>query len=686
MARRAALAAAAVIGIAWTGSVVRGAPSAGPGEPKLQFVKTVLTWHGNAAHLVWSDDGKTLFLANEEGRMSAVKIDTSNPMKPRIAATNDAGNFLWAADQRNGVLVFHSSVNEGTLRLDPRTFASLWNIKLGHSHAIATDGTRIFQPLEGNLGALVVLGTDGKELSRVAAPNAWPGVYGAVYDAATKRLYISVTRDPKDDTASTAGIYIYEVGGAAPAFRGRIPGTAGEVAVHGPRVWISRGDVLEVWNVANAQHPQQVGSWEAQVDRGPGGAPILMVPGAVAVNATGTRLYAAYTSVSARVGRGAPGSGAQVFPDAPAGFLIFDVSGSTPALITSEAWQYDGPYYMMPLAVALSPGGSTLAVSYWRYGVRLFGVARDSIVSLGRQATTGEAHDVYVDSRGIMYVFANDDVQIIDPQSGEHLDDVPLRGGGDGQWRPFGDGVVIVRGGPPLILTLRDAKVAAVDVVRRVPTYIWDNVFEDPFLFSGGEDGMLIVSRVTSAGDGQYTTRVVGRATVPRADGQPRGASQLLALAKAGDVIWALGPTIGVAAFDVSRPESPQRVFQDPFTFKENGNHVGLVVAHGRVYAGAGDHGVLIYDPQTFKRTGSIEGMNVNFLDVIRNDYLVVANYWYPQQPEGVYLYDLRANPDRPVFADRFPKPQGNANFRARVFGDRVYRVPLYGVDILQAP
>lgn len=658
-------------------AVAHGAQAV-PGQaagPRLRLVRTVPTSHGNAAGLAWSDDGKALFLANEEGWMSAVKIDAGDAARPRIAATEGTGNFLWAVAQRAGLLVFQPSLGDETLRLDPRSLAVVWRRRTGPSHAIATDGSRVYVAQEGTPGALVVLGADGRELGRVAEPDGWSRVYGAAYAAGGGLLCVAAAGDGAG--GAPGGIYVYDVRGGRPIRRGRIPGPASAVAAGRGRAWVASGSTLAAWQLADPAHPQLAGTWQQPVEKGPGGTPVRLDLGSLAVDRAGTRVYAAYRSVAAQ--------GGGDVPDWSAGFMIFDVARDAPELLVRQDWTFSAPYRLAPASVALSPDGATLAVSYWRYGVRLFGVAGDRVAGRGGVATAGEAHDVYVDAQGVLYVFANETMQIIDPRTGGHLADVPLAHGGDGGWKPFRDGAVVVRGQPVRVLSLRHAAVRVVQDLPDPGTYVWDSVYAEPYLYSGGENGALAVQRIDPGGPGTYSARIVGEARAPRADGAI-GYAPLLAVAKDGPLVWALGPTVGVAVFDVRDPASPRLVMHDPFTFEANGNHAGLVAARGRVYAGAGSAGVIIYDPATLRRTGAIGGLSVDFLDTVGSDFLVVANYWYPRLPEGVYVYDLRRSPDAPAFVDRFPRPGGSANFRARVVGHRIYRVALSGIDILEGP
>jgi hypothetical protein len=364
--------------------------------------------------------------------------------------------------------------------------------------------------------------------------------------------------------------------------------------------------------------------------------------------------------------------------------MIFDVTGDTPRLIAVQDGKVSGPYRLIPTGVAISPDGGTLAVSYWRYGVRLFSVRGDRIVPEGGVATAGEAHDVYVDGQGILYVFANETMQIIDPRSGQHLNDLPLVSGGDGGWRPFRDGAIVVPGPAATILKLAGGGIQFQQTLAGFGSYTWSVAFDGTsYLYQGDEAGRIHVDQVSVAANGTYNVVEVGAVQVPAVGS---GANPLLALALQGPTLWALGPNAGLAAVDVSTPSAPKVVYQDRFTFATNGNHAGLVIAQNRVYAGAGGSSLRIYNPSTLKMTGAIAGFDVNFLDVVGSTYLVLANYWQTTNPEGVYLYDISQNPDAPLLVDYYPKSYANANFRARAVGTKIYDVPLWGVAVLQTP
>jgi hypothetical protein len=610
--------------------------------------------------------------------MPAVKIDAFAPANPVISATNGSQNFLWAADQRNGLLVFQPSHGGATVRVDPVTFQTIWKVNTGRTHNVATDGSRVFVPLEGAPGTLLVLGADGSIQARIDQPDGWASVYGMAYDDGTRRLYISSSADSA--RSIPGGIYIYDASKSLPAYLGRIPQASWDIAVRGTRLWRQTGPTLEEWNVASPSSPILLGSWKANAVKGPGGTLVQDNLGDMVTDAAGMRLYVAYHAVTAEKGK----AGHQVL-DWPAGFMIFDVSGTTPQLLMHQSWPADATSYEQPTAVALSPNGTILAVSYWAFGVRFYNVAADAVSDLGTVATTGEAHDVYVDAVDNLYVFAHDDIQVLDPRTGAHIRDIPIVGRVvDGGWVPFLDGSIVLPGRQPSILKLQGGKIAYQQTLPGFPAYTWSVRFDGANLYSGTEDGTIYVTEIGGT-FGDYTSHLIGSIRVPRADGAYGGAP-LLAMGLQGTTLWALGPTVGVVAVDVRSPTVPKIVYHDKFTFNVNGNHAGLVVARNRIYAGAGSIGLRIYTPGNFALTGTIAGYNVNFLDAITlgHPFLVLSNYWYSAHPDGLYIFDIGANPDAPPLVGWFPEPKGGANFRARVFGTVVYRVPLYGIDTLQ--
>ncbi len=651
-----------------------GAPNPGG----FTLLGSYTTPQGNAAHLVWSDDGSAVYLADEEGFMSAARINAADPTHPTVAAANGQQNFLWAVDQRGGLLVYQASISTNgtnTIGIDPGTFHTAWTATTGSSHAVATDGARVFVPLENLPGTLLVLNASGTQTASVQAPDGWTDVYGIAYEAGTHRLYVS--SGPDASRGIPGGLYIFDVGQATPAYLGKIPEASWDIAVRGTRLWRQSGPAVETWDVSNPGAPVRLGSWTAPVVSGPGGTPVQDQFGDMAVNSSGTRLYIVYHAVTA--------SGGNQVLDWPSGVMIFDVSGSAPQPLARQSWAVDAPYYEQPTAVALSPNNSTLAVSYWAFGVRFYNVANDAVAALGTVATTGEAHDVYVDAQGIMYVFAHDDIQIINPATGAHLQDIPFAGMVvDGGWRPFRDGAIVVPGPAATIMRLAGGGIQFSQTLPGFGNFTWSVAFDGvQYLYQADDGGRIHVDQVSVNPDGTYNVVEVGSVQVPAAGG---GSNPLLGMALGGQTLWAIGPNTGVVAVDVSTPSSPKVVFRDGFTFQTNGSHAGLVIGQNRVYAGAGALGLRIYNPATFQLTGSLSGFNVNFLDTSGNTYLVVANYWYAAHPDGVYLYNIARNPDAPILVDWFPQPTGSANFRARAVGNRVYRVPLYGIDVLQVP
>jgi len=372
--------------------------------------------------------------------------------------------------------------------------------------------------------------------------------------------------------------------------------------------------------------------------------------------------------------------------------MILDVHGSTPVELARYEWATDFGPAVNVIGLALSPDGTVLAASYQRYGVRLFRVSGDTITPQGMVNTSGEARDVYVDAQGFQYVFAWDNMQVFDRDGRQvetYLPGFPM----DGGWAPFEDGTVIVPASSLglMVLDLQGGRVTVKEILRsRNMTNAWQAIYDPPYVYSAGT---LLSVRGSGFQIGQVGDVLTGRGSLPitirelnQVAEVPIPGGPIFAIAKYHSQLWCLSTVSGVLAYDVSTATVPRLIFHDPFTFRFNGPHARIVAARGRIYVCAGDASLRIYDPETLKHTGTIEGLTVDFLDTVGQDFLVVANYWFPKMPDGMYVYDLRKNPDDPTLADRFPREGRSANFRVRVFGDHIYRVALNGLDIFEAP
>lgn len=641
-----------------------------PPVPKFELLRTVYTPHGMAGWLAWSDDGKSIFLANEESAMmSAVKLDVADLDKPRIVAKYGEVNFLWSVAERNGLLVFHPSLGDHLIRINPLSFARVWTKSVGPSHAVETDGSRIFLPVEGKPGVLVVLDASGSQVARVSQPDGWWNIYSIIFDEQTRRLYVGAGE--KQDEGFLGGIYIYDAS-AAPRFLGKIAVPGWEIAARGTKVWRQYGERLEAWDATNPANPTLLGSWVGQTVKHPRAGDIKPQLGNMKVNRIGNRLYVAYNY------------GKHVL-DYFAGFMIFDVSGDAPRFLVRQDWGLPTGYWLQPTAVALSPDETTLAVSYFNFGTRIYGVQHDRVISRGMTTTAGEARDAFIDNMGFLHVFATDTIQTYNP-NGEHVGALVTATRWDGGWVPFKDDTVLLPGtaNDPYVLRMRDGKAT---VVTRLgdpaasPAYGY--VFNDPILYSASHWGSrLSIHRVGQFDGRTYPMSLVGSVATPKADRSPSG-GKIIAITKYANFVWGVGPDTGVVVIDVSAPSTPRLVFHDPFTFLAHGDHLAIIVARNNVYVGAGDAGLIVYDPATFRRKGVVRGLNVNFLDKVDDDLLLVASYWYPPSPSewGLHIYDIRVAPDAPILLEKLT---WGANFRVRASGHRIYRVPLYGVDILE--
>jgi hypothetical protein len=642
----------------------------------LKYLGGVRTRHGNAAHMIWTDDSKQIYLANQEGVMSACKLDVADLNRPRLAVGRQTMQYCWAVDFRGGVLVYRATLGWGLQRLDPVTLNVIWTQKVNDGHSVATDGTRVFCAIPGAPGYLSIRrASDGTESARLTSPEPWGRMYVTEWDAANGRLYIGAEADSK--TGALGGVYIYGNDGASLKRLGKISGQTGNLAVSGTRMWRTQGGTIECWNVSNPAAPGRTGVYVGTGATDTAGRSVPISFADLCVNRAGTRAYVLYN----HGGR---------YVDLPRGVMIFDISGSTPRLLATQAWKTDIGYYMLPLIVSLSKDERTISVSYWTYGMRLFSVVGDTFANLGSIPTTGEARDVVVDAEGHIHTFVVDMIQSFEPVSGELVGSYVTMERMEGRWAKFRDGTIITPGHTRRVYRFSAGKVQLVGSVGNVGTgsQTWSEVFEEPYLYSGTEKGLWI----NKVGPLDTVKKWFGQTRISNVDpGSTTSTTgaRLMWIVKDGHIVWGVGPNCGVVAMDVSDPASPRVVMRDPFTFFQNGNAIGITVARGRVYAGCGDRGVVIYDAARFRRTGQIGAYVgeyvVNYVDKIGEDILFFTNYWYPKTKEGVWLFDLRQNPDAPRLIGNFPNdlPRGTAGFRARPHGNRVLFVPLYGVDVV---
>jgi DNA-binding beta-propeller fold protein YncE len=155
-------------------------PAAGdpPTGADVVVEKSLRITHGNAAHTAWSDDGRTLYLANEEGSTSNIKLDVSDPTNIRIVAAQSFINFSWAVDARHGVVLYRESIGGSVVRVDPQAWAKAWSWSGGRGHAVVSDGRQVYVPVIGNPAAVAVLdAATGAERQRLSVPRPWPDVY-----------------------------------------------------------------------------------------------------------------------------------------------------------------------------------------------------------------------------------------------------------------------------------------------------------------------------------------------------------------------------------------------------------------------------------------------------------------------------------------------------------------------------
>jgi hypothetical protein len=622
--------------------------------------------------MAWSDDGRTIYLANEEGYTSNIKLDVSDPAQIKIAAAQSFINYSWAVYARNGIVLYRESVGGAVVRVDPKTWTKMWSWSGGHGHAITSDGKQVFVPIEGNPAGLAVLDiANGVEVRRLVVSHQWPQVYSVGLNEAAHLLVVG---------AQTGGTAIFDTSDGKLRQIGQIDDPAWLLELVGTKLYTFNGPAIVVWDLATPTAPLKAGAWLIPVNRK--GRPPAINDLTVAPDRR--RMFATFMSFD----------GGNADLESPAGVFMLDVTGPTPILLqTLDALMPGGHRrFTHPLSVAVSPNSRMLAFTEFAWGVFLYDVSHDRFTPYSRDGwgfvTTGEARDVYIDGKYV-YVWAHDNMQIFDLATGSRTAAIPSD---DGGWRPFRDGHLIMRGSPQLnVVHVGNGTARGVtqltDLAAHGSTMNWVNdvLFDDPYVYAAGEGGHLHIGKVSPWNGTTYPYAPLANHSV---SSNPSPRNIAMALCKLGKLVWVSGAGFGVVAVDVSDPAHPRTVFEDQFSYRFNGFTSSAATA-ARVYVGCGDQGVRIYDPRSLKLSGTLagsasgNGLSVNFVDVYKGAWIIIANYWYPQLAEGMYVYDVSTTPDAPRLVRSFPL---GANFRVRAFDSLglIVRVGLGSVDVFK--
>ena len=629
--------------------------------------KNLRITHGNAANTAWSDDGRTLYLANEEGITSNIKLDVSDPSNIRIVAMQSFINFSWGVDARHGILLYRESIGGTVVRVDPQTWTKVWSWSGGRGHVVLSDGRQVYVPIAGNPAGVAVLDVaTGAERQHLSVPQQWPDVFAM---GITEDKHLLVVG------AQVGGTTLFDTNGGRLRQIGQINEPANWLVLAGTKLYTYTGTAIQRWDLTRPTAPVKTGTWVIPVNPTTGRPPEINGLGA---SPDGRRLFATFISLAGKN----PDMGQ------PAGVYMLDITGDAPLLRqTQDMLMPHGGRFQYPQSVTVSPNGRTLSFTEWGWGVFLFDISQDRFTPYSRDgwglATVGEARDAYTDGK-FVYVWAHEIMQIFDLATGVRTAAIP---GGDGGWRPFRDGHLIMRGSPQLVIihlgdgTAREVtRLADLGAHGSGTNWVPDVLFDDPYVYAAGDGGNLHIGKIAPWNGTGYPFTLVANHWLGRFP---------MALCKIGKQVWVNGHQFGVIVVDVSDPAHPKTVYEDRFTFRYNA-WTSVAASAGRVYVGCGDQGVRIYDPASFKQTGSLpgsargfDGLSVNFVDVYKNAWLLVANYWYPQLPEGMYVYDISTAPDSPRLVRSFPL---GANFRVRAFNNLglIIRLGLGSADVFR--
>lgn len=175
---------------------------------------------------------------------------------------------------------------------------------------------------------------------------------------------------------------------------------------------------------------------------------------------------------------------------------------------------------------------------------------------------------------------------------------------------------------------------------------------------------------------GRVTTEEVSRF-------RPSGFIQGVARGQ-NNALYVLSNETGLHTYNIANRAAPVPVSRDPFRFEYNWDYqLAYSAAAKRLVAAAGSKGIRVYDtidPLRPRLVGDITEASATWVSIFQDRFILVSNYWFPREPEGLIVYDL-ATLRR---LDRWPRDHGDPGFRFRVFGDKIYRLPLWGVEVLR--
>lgn len=657
-------------------------PEAAAGSPPvsglLRLEKALHLRHGNAATMRWHEDGRRLFLANEEGNQGLTVIDATDPRNPRwLAGAMPGGmNYVWFVSVREGAVAARSSIGGGVAfgSADDISRMRAVDPPRGTTEAriVETDGRYVFAPYGGKPGRIQSFDArSGKVVAQIEEADGFEGLWGSHYDHGRRLLAIGSQHKPA--SGIPGGLYLYRVNANGTLTRlGKYAGVSvGALEVNGDRAFVEVEGRILILDIHTPSAPTRLGTYQHRQNHSINW---------MSASRDGRRLYITGQKPS-------PNPSADDRPVWEA--AILDATNpSTLRLLGSRDWGRFEPF--RPMAIAKHPTKPLVAVSHWDFGVSFHDVAGDQFTELGLINTAGEIRDVYITPSGRTgWAFAwTAVVQKFDLERGVHSGFVRDYGSGGG-WTAYRGFVLDPTPGGANVIKADDTAFRVVAFLRTPmggqPLKLAVEEGTPPHVFAATDNEVVIV-RLT-----RFDPLGAGVATEEVSRFRPQGMTSEMCCIKGiarggGDALYVLSDQVGLLTYNVRDKSTPVLASRDQFTFEYNWEYqMAHSPATKRLALAAGSKGVRVYDTRDSLRpvlVGQITGVSATWVSIFKDKYLLVSNYWRPKAPEGLIVYDLRTLRQ----LDRWPRDRGDPGFRFRVFGERIYRLPLWGVEVLGLP
>ncbi len=704
------------------------------GVVSLSLLNSYVNGSGNAAHIAWSDDSSTLYEADEENNYINTIFGSFNKMSVPTAATaviaagSQSLQYVWAVAQKSGILVATSSYNQTVERRNPSTWAQVWQKTAGtgaggtnntSASDIVTDGTYVYVPYVdatgGNGGLQVLNASDGSQAALVRGPNPFGACYTlrlTTFNSHTYALYSVSTKDAQFQTltGAVAGVYVFDVTTpTSPTYTGKMfSATLTDFEVNGSTLYTLENsgtsstsrDTINAYNIATILSPSKTGSFTAQATTGySGGTTGYVYFMGCCLNGAGTRLYASYDNhpLNSLAGQN----------DAPAGWVIFDITGANPALITSpsqvdgsgnlygQVRLYNGGVYFVDANgsgfIRLSPDGTKIAQSIWQGaggGVAFWSMSGDTATFGTIVAVTGETKDGIVDSSSNVYLPVGDNLQVYNSSNLIQNVDLDFCGGG---FEPFKDGRYIVP------QTQYGFKCGVIDITLGPANFVY---LAD--LGIGSRSNPIQAARYNSGNNTLYTaannglywytvgaaptytlTLVNSFATSTEFDGISLPFTGSDGNMYIGVISLVSGGFTGVV--QLTGAGAPKYAMQDTSAFTRhgygtqsgtNGPFAKVEVVGNYLYFGCHRSGVQIYaiagNPPTFTLQGTILPFNATWVEASTDGKLLLINSYHGsggQPTDGLYIADLRTSATNPTISSSTTSPiVGGPGWRSRIW------------------